>query len=65
VLAVLAPTVGPIVGGWITETYSWHWLFLINFVPGIVSAGLAGALLPKTPMRLDQARTLDIASLAC
>ena len=26
VLAVLAPTVGPIVGGWITETYSWHWL---------------------------------------
>ena len=30
VFAVLAPTVGPIVGGWITETYSWHWLFLIN-----------------------------------
>src|SRR3984957_7576528 len=30
VLAVLAPTVGPVVGGWITETYSWHWLFLIN-----------------------------------
>ena len=35
-LAVLAPTVGPIVGGWITETYSWHWLFLINLAPGIV-----------------------------
>ena len=63
VLAVLAPTVGPVVGGWVTETYSWHWLFLINFVPGIVSAGLAGALLPKTRMRLDQVRTLDIASL--
>ena len=27
VLAVLAPTVGPIVGGWITETFSWPWLF--------------------------------------
>lgn len=27
VLAVLAPTVGPIIGGWITETYSWHWHF--------------------------------------
>ena len=28
VLAVLAPTVGPVVGGWLTETYSWQWLFL-------------------------------------
>ena len=35
VLAVLAPTVGPIVGGWITETYSWHWLFLVNVLPGL------------------------------
>src|ERR1700710_193585 len=41
VLAVLAPTVGPVVGGWITNTYSWHWLFLINIVPGIVSAAVA------------------------
>src|SRR5664279_3571311 len=39
VLAVLAPTVGPIVGGWITHTYSWHWLFLINVLPGIIAAG--------------------------
>jgi DHA2 family multidrug resistance protein len=34
VVAVLAPTVGPIVGGWITETWSWPWLFLINVIPG-------------------------------
>jgi MFS transporter, DHA2 family, multidrug resistance protein len=63
VLAVLAPTVGPIVGGWITETYSWHWLFLINVVPGIISATLAGILLPKEPMRLSEVRTLDLPSL--
>ncbi len=62
-LAVLAPTVGPIVGGWITETYSWHWLFLINVAPGIVSATLAGVLLPKEPMRLSEARKLDVLSL--
>lgn len=64
VLAVLAPTVGPVVGGWITETYSWHWLFLINIVPGIISAILAGVLLPKMPMCFKEARTLDIQSLA-
>ena len=63
VLAVLAPTIGPIVGGWITETYSWHWLFLINIVPGVISAMLASVLLPKAPMRLHEARTLDILSL--
>ncbi len=64
VLAVLAPTVGPIVGGWITETYAWNWLFLINVIPGIVAASLAGVLLPKAPLCLREARTLDIASLA-
>ncbi|MGO4809042.1 DHA2 family efflux MFS transporter permease subunit [Cupriavidus sp. 2MCAB6] len=34
-LASLAPTLGPTVGGWITDHYSWHWLFFINLVPGI------------------------------
>jgi DHA2 family multidrug resistance protein len=35
-IASLAPTLGPTVGGWITDTYSWHWLFYINLVPGIL-----------------------------
>jgi DHA2 family multidrug resistance protein len=64
VLAVLAPTVGPIVGGWITETYSWHWLFLINILPGILSALVASRALPAAPMRLSEARRLDLLSLA-
>lgn len=34
-LASLAPTLGPTLGGWITDHYSWHWLFFINLVPGI------------------------------
>ncbi len=63
VLAVLAPTVGPVVGGWITETYSWPWLFLINVVPGIVAASVATVLLPKGLASFDQIRLLDVASL--
>ncbi|MBC7376570.1 MAG: DHA2 family efflux MFS transporter permease subunit [Burkholderiaceae bacterium] len=63
VLAVLAPTVGPVVGGWITETYSWHWLFLINIGPGIISATVAGMLLPGRALQLQEARTLDVPSL--
>jgi len=34
-LASLAPTLGPTVGGWITDNYSWHWLFFINLIPGL------------------------------
>lgn len=65
VLAVLAPTVGPIVGGWITATYSWHWLFLINVVPGILSAIGATVFLPKEKPEPGELRALDIVSMGC
>nr|WP_110387225.1 DHA2 family efflux MFS transporter permease subunit [Paraburkholderia silvatlantica] len=42
-LASLAPTLGPVIGGWITDQWSWHWLFYLNLVPGIAVA----ALVPK------------------
>ncbi|MGA0595691.1 DHA2 family efflux MFS transporter permease subunit [Enterovirga sp. CN4-39] len=34
-VATLAPTIGPTVGGYLTDLFSWHWLFLVNIVPGI------------------------------
>ncbi|WP_017906835.1 DHA2 family efflux MFS transporter permease subunit [Pseudomonas asplenii] len=34
-IASLAPTLGPAVGGWITDISSWHWLFYINLLPGL------------------------------
>ncbi|HZP09062.1 DHA2 family efflux MFS transporter permease subunit [Methyloceanibacter sp.] len=34
-VATLAPTIGPTIGGYLTDTLSWHWLFFINVVPGI------------------------------
>ena len=47
VLAVLAPALGPITGGLVTENLSWHWLFLINVIPGILTAVLAMVCLPR------------------
>ena len=35
-VATLAPTIGPTVGGYLTDALSWHWLFFINVVPGIM-----------------------------
>jgi DHA2 family multidrug resistance protein len=63
VLAVLAPTVGPIVGGWITTTYSWHWLFLINVLPGMVAIAFTTVLLPRDRTDLHHAKALDWLSL--
>jgi DHA2 family multidrug resistance protein len=64
IMAVLAPTVGPVVGGWITETWSWHWLFLINVVPGVIAAAATPFLLPRASLFLANLATLDGISLA-
>src|SRR5262245_53768838 len=64
VLAVLAPTVGPFVGGWITHNYDWPWLFLINIAPGIVAIAVAASLLPRETTDLGLLRTLDLPALA-
>jgi DHA2 family multidrug resistance protein len=63
IMAVLAPTVGPVIGGWITETYSWHWLFLINVAPGIIAAAATPFLLPREKTRFSDMVTLDAPSL--
>lgn len=63
VLAVLAPTLGPVVGGWITETFSWRWLFLINLAPGVVAALGAALLLPRDRGQRGLWRVLDLVAL--
>jgi MFS transporter, DHA2 family, multidrug resistance protein len=34
---VVAPIIGPVIGGWLTDTYSWRWVFYINLPVGVVS----------------------------
>ncbi len=38
-IASIAPTLGPVIGGWITDTLNWHWLFYVNLAPGIAACG--------------------------
>src|SRR5258706_8291047 len=64
IMAVLAPTLGPAVGGWITQTYSWHWLFLINVIPGLIACVVTPYLLPQQKPNFDDVLKLDSVSLA-
>src|SRR6202035_681704 len=59
VVAVLAPTIGPVVGGWITDNWSWPWLFLINVVPGLVASLVTPFLLPRQDVHLEELPRLD------
>jgi DHA2 family multidrug resistance protein len=46
---VLAPAVGPTLGGWITDNYSWHWIFFINVPVGILSLFLTARMVEDPP----------------
>jgi DHA2 family multidrug resistance protein len=41
ITSLLAPALGPSIGGYVTETTSWHWLFLMNIPPGLLAAYMA------------------------
>jgi EmrB/QacA subfamily drug resistance transporter len=44
---LLGPILGPIIGGWLIEHASWHWIFLINVPIGVISLVYASLVLPK------------------
>jgi DHA2 family multidrug resistance protein len=46
---VLAPIIGPTLGGWITDSYSWRWIFLINIPVGVISLVLTLFLIFDPP----------------
>jgi DHA2 family multidrug resistance protein len=46
---VVAPVIGPTLGGWITDNYTWRWIFLINIPVGILSLVLTSILIFDPP----------------
>jgi MFS transporter, DHA2 family, multidrug resistance protein len=49
VTAIIAPTIGPTLGGWITDNYSWRWIFFINLPVGILTLLLVSRLVEDPP----------------
>ena len=62
---LIAPVLGPIVGGWICDEYTWHWIFLINVPVGLVGCAATMRYMPgvaaPTVARFDLAGYLMLA----
>src|SRR6201984_2908846 len=56
---VVAPAIGPTLGGWITDNFSWHWIFFINLPVGLLSLFLTQRLVEDPPW-LSQERNSGI-----
>jgi MFS transporter, DHA2 family, multidrug resistance protein len=54
VSATFAPAIGPSLGGWLTENFSWHYLFYLNIAPGILAITLQLYALDREPSKLRE-----------
>jgi len=66
-VAVLAPSIGPTLGGWITDNFSWRWIFFINIPVGIVAFYLVTRLVEDPPwIKADRSKlkNMDYMGLA-
>ena len=63
-IASVAPTLGPVIGGWITDTLDWHWLFYVNLLPGIAITILAAMLIKIDEPDLTLLKDADYPGIA-
>jgi len=63
---VVAPAIGPTLGGWITDNYNWHWIFFINLPIGLFSLWLTNRMVEDPPHITGAKSTgrVDFAGLA-
>src|SRR5204862_5024271 len=63
VILSLASTLGPTLGGFLTETFSWHWLFLVNIVPGLGIAAVVWVTIDIDKPDPSLLRNFDLAGV--
>ncbi|HEV2297315.1 MAG TPA: DHA2 family efflux MFS transporter permease subunit [Candidatus Acidoferrales bacterium] len=60
---VVAPTIGPTLGGWITDSFTWRWIFFINIPVGILSILMTSLLIKDPPHMLRRKLRIDYVGL--
>jgi len=58
IAVVVAPAVGPTLGGWLSDNLSWHWCFLINVPVGLISLVLIYMIIPSSPEKKKERERL-------
>ena len=56
---VVAPAIGPTVGGWLTDNWSWPWVFLINVPIGVINLWLVGRIIHDPPYLVRSKGKID------
>jgi MFS transporter, DHA2 family, multidrug resistance protein len=62
--ATFAPAIGPTIGGYLTETYSWKYIFYVNLAPGALMLAMLWFSLDRAPMKLSMLRQGDWPGIA-
>jgi DHA2 family multidrug resistance protein len=57
--AMFAPSIGPSVGGWLTDHWGWEWNFYLNLLLGPLLVGAVWYGFPRTPARWEKLREID------
>ena len=57
---VVAPAMGPVLGGWLTDQYGWPWIFYINVPVGLVGIGMAATVLVDPPYARRTLTRIDL-----
>jgi DHA2 family multidrug resistance protein len=58
IAVVVAPAIGPTLGGWLSDNLSWHWCFLINVPVGLISVVLIYFIIPSSPEKQKERQRL-------
>lgn len=64
ITATFAPSIGPTIGGWLTDNYGWPTIFYINLAPGVVMLAALIYGLPRSAMQLGLLRRTDWSGIA-
>ena len=63
--ATFGPSIGPSIGGWLTDNYGWEWIFFINIPPGLALIAIIITCLKPDPMHLEKIPDLDYFGIVC
>ncbi|WP_338324346.1 DHA2 family efflux MFS transporter permease subunit [Oecophyllibacter saccharovorans] len=64
IATIVAPVLGPLLGGWLTDNFSWRWIFYVNVPFGIITTILVAILLEDPPWERSRRERIDVVGIS-